>query len=459
MRFRRSSSIAARAWLIAATALVPLAADLGHAQSEDESADGRGRPRKRLKLSGEVKLNLRHSEEESFRLATVVPPDFLRPGETSLFLRTPDPGWSPEVSDVSVTADLTVSPAIKARVKVHALDLYNRNPTATGDRLFVRQAWARFGKRHDTLRPSPGSSLYLQFGLAPRFTKQVRRHLESYGLWGTAFGRLELMQLQLGGSIGKHLYFRAHAASRNPVFFRDPNALAGDNGTDRRVPGDNDPEFESGVPILYDTLPSDVNFDGAHELGAGLGLRLVDGDTRNGVDLLAWYFRGELQDAVPLRGTFYEGDLDLFTAAGQALPFRGDDKTERGVTVQARLGRVRLYGQYTDQDIAELGRRGFEVEAVYRAPLGGLFVSGDQPVLNWLQFAFRFSNIDNRFSMPAGFVAPSVGWDWRKYDFGVRLGIVRNMDLTVEYARHDMITARETIHPDEALLTLRIGLE
>jgi hypothetical protein len=67
----------------------------------------------------------------------------------------------------------------------------------------------------------------------------------------------------------------------------------------------------------------------------------------------------------------------------------------------------------------------------------------------------RASYIHNLFDLPAGSVEPSVGWDWRKYDFGFRLGIVRGLDLTVEYSRNEAITARGVLHPDEGLLTLR----
>jgi hypothetical protein len=45
-------------------------------------------------------------------------------------------------------------------------------------------------------------------------------------------------------------------------------------------------------------------------------------------------------------------------------------------------------------------------------------------------------------------------WDWRKYDFGFRLGVVRGLDLTAEYARNGTTTRKGVLHPDEGLLTL-----
>ena len=40
----------------------------------------------------------------------------------------------------------------------------------------------------------------------------------------------------------------------------------------------------------------------------------------------------------------------------------------------------------------------------------------------------------------------------------MRLGLLRDVDLTVEYSRHDMIVPTVgTLHPDEFLVTLRVG--
>ena len=86
-----------------------------------------------------------------------------------------------------------------------------------------------------------------------------------------------------------------------------------------------------------------------------------------------------------------------------------------------------------------------------------MFVSGDEPVLNWIEPVLRYSRIDNGFTMPADFVAPSVGLDRRKLDVGLRLGILRGVDLTVEWALHEMVTDQKTLRPHEGLLTLRVS--
>ena len=54
-------------------------------------------------------------------------------------------------------------------------------------------------------------------------------------------------------------------------------------------------------------------------------------------------------------------------------------------------------------------------------------------------------------------MAPSVAWDWTKLDLGVRVGILRNMELTLDYARNGAKARAGTIHPDEALVTLWVG--
>ncbi|MCC6132436.1 MAG: hypothetical protein IT186_21135, partial [Acidobacteria bacterium] len=53
------------------------------------------------------------------------------------------------------------------------------------------------------------------------------------------------------------------------------------------------------------------------------------------------------------------------------------------------------------------------------------------------------------------YVAPSFAWDWTKYDLGVRVGIIRGIDFTVEWARHEMRRLSGVSYPDEFLITLR----
>ncbi len=441
-------------WLAACMAATGPA--LARAQETEGTAAQSG---PRFKLGAEVKLNLRNSTFQEFKLSFPFPPSFIPAGEDGVYMRTPAAGTSFELQDVELSAVAEWTPSLKGRIVVHVLDLYNRNPTSSAERVVVREAWLLFGKRYDVLRSQDGTSLFVLLGKAPRFTKQLDRHLESYGLWGTAVGRFEQMQAQIGGSFGRSVYWRAHAANGNPLFMRDPNALAGDFGTPETVPGHVDPIYESGFPILYDTQAQDVRLGGNVELGGGLGVRFMDAAGRNGVDLLGWYFQRDMEDRARIHGSYYEGDLEMLRGAGIPLAYVGRRKEEHGANLQARLAGLRFFGQYVWQELAGLKREGFEVEVAYRFVLNGLFASGDSPVVNWIQPAVRYSSIDDTFAGPKTFVAPSFFWDWTKLDAGLRVGIVRGVDITVEYARNEMtlLTGRK-MHPDEGLATLRFAL-
>lgn len=409
-----------------------------------------------FRLAAEVKVNYRASRD--LRFAFNAPPV---PNGT-LALTTPAPHGSFEISNVALVAEGQITPDLSAKAEIHVLDLYNRNPTSSDDRVFVREAWLRFGRKFDVLRPIPETTVYVQAGIFPRASKQVNRRFENYGLWGTAVGRFEEVGVEAGGTFGSSVYWRASVTNGNPVFMRDPNAFAGDNGTpERRDFATADPVWGSGFPVFYDAKAQDANFRGNLQVGGALGFRFNWGDRgRDGVDVLGWYYRRQLETSARLRGTFYRGDIDLLNGldfpGGVSLPLSGDEKREAGVNVEARLAGFQLFAQYVSQRIAGLGRDGYEVEAAYRLPLNGLFVSGDQPVLNWIQPVVRYSTIDNDFAAP-GYAVPSATWDWKKLDFGFRLGIVRGVDLTAEYARHTATTARGDIHPDEFLTTLRVA--
>ena len=75
----------------------------------------------------------------------------------------------------------------------------------------------------------------------------------------------------------------------------------------------------------------------------------------------------------------------------------------------------------------------------------------------FVQPSMRYSQIDPDFRAPVGTPSPSFAWDWDKWDYGVRLGLVGRSDLTVEYARNRFIlgSGREAEN-DEWLITLRL---
>ena len=406
----------------------------------------------RFRLKGEVKLHFRDSQDIHVKVGQIQGVD--------IFEQTVDPGGSFEVSTVNLIGEGDLTEGLKAKVEIHFIDLYNRNPTSTADEVRVREAWLRFGKRIDGLKAFDGTSFYVQAGKAPRFAKQLTRRLESYGLWGTVVNRFEEIGVEAGGSLGKVLYWRAAGANGNPVFMRDPNALAGDNGTPDRVDLErlDESPYNSGFPILYDAQANDTHLGGRFQVGGGLGFRVVSGRRKEGtrrprlgVPPAARRPCGDRRDHLRWRPRRHRRHPPAFP------PFRRPRQDRGGRQRRGPLGALLLFGQYVYQDLAGLVRRGYEVEAGYRFPLNGLFAVGDQPWFNWIQPAVRVSRIDNDFTAPAGFPSPSFAWDWSKFDFGFRAGIVRNVDLTVEYARHDMRTKAKVVHPDELLVTLRAG--
>ena len=412
---------------------------------------------RRFRLGAEVKANFRHSADESFLDPFPFPPSFFPPGQNQIFERTVAPGTSLEVSNVAVIGEADFTPDIAARAEIHVLDLYSRNPTSSDDLIAVREAWIRFGKKFEALEAAPGTTVYALVGRAPRFTKQRLRRLESYGLWGTAVARFEENQIEAGGSAGKSVYWRAQVASPNPLFMRDTNALAGDNGTPQNVPGSVDPIYHSGFPIFYDAKPSDLNPTGKFQVGFGLGWRRPRAPGRVSLDVLGWYFHRTLADRVRIRGTFYGGDILLLKGVFFPLAYEGRNKSEYGLNAEAEYRGLRAFAQYIRQDIAKLDRHGFEVELAYVFDLPGLFASGDSPVVNWIQPVVRFSNITNDFVVNPQYPAPSAGWNWKKYDLGVRLGVVRGIDVTAEYSIHDVKTGGASVSPNELLVTVRAG--
>jgi len=413
-----------------------------------------------IKFFGEVNFNFRDSDFVEFRLNVPFPPSFWEEGDDAVYLRTVDPGSHFELSDVELGFLATLSDRWRGQVLVHVEDLYNRNPTSLDDRIFVRELWIEYGERDRRNRPLEPWAWYARVGKTPRFARQEVRRLESYGLWGTAVNRFEIPQVQLGVNLGASFYIRGQYGVAGPLFMRDPNALAGDNGTPERMPGDVNPKYNSGFPILYDARPKNFSLDGETEYGGGLGWRWAKDDGTSSIDAMAWYFSRTLEDsdeAPEIEGTFYQGDIELLRGAGLPLPFEGDEKWEAGLNVEWRLGHWVGFAQFVTQEIAALERQGLEIETAFHIPLAPLFAAWDTPVLNWIRPAVRYSRIDNDFWVWGPFITPSMFWDWQKLDVGLRLGIVRSSDLTIEYTYNDAkLGDGSAIHPNEWLVTWRV---
>ena len=408
----------------------------------------------------EAKAHYRDSESFRFPSPFPFPPEFLPPGARQGFLETVDAGQHFELSVLTLRLDASWGDAIAAHAKVDFIDLYDRNPTSSDKKIDVDELWLRFGS--DPAALPAGFGLYAKVGKFAHFERQDDRHLESYGLVSTAFNRFEDQGLEVGADFGRHLYLRLSATQGNPLFFRDPNALAGDNGTPELDPQANphpDPALKSGLPILYDAEVEDLDVDGDLERGAGLGLRFGDRDEGRAFDLLAWGYQRKLAARVALEGTFYGGDLDLLNGPDDvaSLPISGDDKREAGANLRLYLQGFSLFGQYVAQEVAGMDRTGWEAEIAWRFDLPLAWATGGRQLFPSIQPAVRYSYLKPEFAGGSPrYPAPSVRWEWVKLDYGIRLGIVEGVDLTLEFADNEMTLANgREVSNDELLTTLR----
>ena len=401
----------------------------------------------------ELRANYRDSNEARFPLRFPFPASFLPAGQTIGFEQTVDPGRHAELSVAQVRLDANYGSIFAAHAQLHAQDKYRRNPTSEDKKFDADELWIRIGPKPDFLERPQRSSIFLQMGKFPKMERQPIRLLESYGLAATAFNRFEDVGFMTGGSVGRNLYWRVQATSGNPLYFRDPNALAGDNGIKELLQPNPDPRLKSGFPILYNTETEGYALDTGHlQLGEAIGFRWQNGAQTFGYDAIAFHYRRKLSDAenAPLTGTFYGVDIDLLEGPlDRGITLKGDRKEETGARVYTEWHGLTSTIQFTKQTIAGLHRQGEEVEAGYQIPLGNRWVPSIQPTARW-------SALQNSFKGdPTAFPAPSIWWNWIKVDYGVRIGLPRGSDVTIEHARHNIASPRK-IHPDETLVTLRI---
>ena len=408
----------------------------------------------------EAKAHFRDSEHFRQRNPFDFPPEFLPPGQEFGFLETVNEGTHIEVSTLTLFLDAAWGENLAAHGKLDFIDLYDRNPTSSDRQFDVDELWIRFGS--DPGSVPEGFGLSAKVGKFPHFERQNDRHLESYGLVSTAFNRMEDMGLELAADLGRHVYLRGSVTQGNPLFLRDVNALAGDNGNpdnDPRVHPFPDPELKNGFPILYDAEVEDLDVDGDLELGGGVGFRFGEEDGGAAVDVLVWAYRRQLAETVDLHGTFYGGDLDLLDGPFPpfGLPISGDDKEEVGANLRFGWGGLSLFGQYVDQEVAGMDRTGYEIEAAWAFELPLAWAVGGRQLFPAIQPALRYSFLDPDFDGPSPkFPAPSMRWEWVKVDYGVRLTIVQGVDLTAEFADNTMTLANgNEISADELLVTLR----
>ena len=412
-------------------------------------------PGPHLKWGVEVKAGYRDSED--FVFSFPFRPADGQPAQT-LTMQTVDPEGNLEVPAATLFLDAEWGEALLGHLKVDMIDLYDRNPTSTDHKVDVDEAWIRFGRESEPGRLPERSGCYVKVGKLPKFERQDDRHLESYGLVSTAFNRFEDLGVEVGIDLGRYVYVKGSYTRGNPVFLRDPNALAGDNGTAARFDVPPHPALNSGVPIIYDAEVEEAGSGGNEESGAGLGLRISNEDGSRRAELLAYGYQRTLADRVEMEGSLYGGDLDLLDAPFGTFPGLADrDKTEVGGNLWLYVDGLSFFGQYVDQEIAGLGRKGYEGEIAWRFELP-LFASlAGQQLFPSIAPSFRYSKLDPDFvnPPPGRTPAPSFAWEWEKTDAGLRIGIVPGTDLTVEHSHNRFLTARGWKTVDELLTTLR----
>ncbi len=437
--------------------VVPMLTVLGASHLHGDSG---GDERKRFEFGFEVKGHYRDTD------AVVLPTSFADPFNptTPVMLTSVDPGDHFELSVVTLFFDARFGRNRRHQfhVKIDTIDLHDRNPTSEGSPINVDEAWVRFGREMESGDPFEGAGSYLKAGKFPHFERQDDRHLESYGLISTAFNRMEDIGLETGWRLGRHFYGRVSVTQGNPVFFRDPTALAGDNGDDRLLQGEETPRGD-GLAILYDFETDEVDLNGRDpEVGLGLGLRFGDEAGARAADVLVWGYRRDLDQTVSISNSFYGGDLDLLRgplsnsiSAPFSFAVTNDEKREFGANLWLYLGGFSFFGQYVDQELAGLDRTGFEAEVAWQIELPLMGSIGGRQLFPVIAPAIRYSKLEPDFAIPNPSPSPSFAWEWEKIDIGLRATIIEGVDLTLEYAINEFIRGGKPVNNDEALATVR----
>jgi len=437
--------------LVLLTFLLAAALALGPAPAEGEVD---------VRWSYELKTRFRASDDAAFRLNFPFRPDQIPAGQSGVYLRNVDSDDSIEL--VTGTVGLDVEWASGALgVRLDAVDLDDRNPTSSAEAFDVDEAWVRLGRETETAVPPDGLGGYAKIGKFPRFERQDDRHLESYGLATTTFNRLEDVGVEVGFDLGRYFFIKGSFTQGNPVFMRDPNALAGDNGTPEFQRPNPEPEFESGIVFPYDADVHEVDFEHP-ETAIGLGFRVTDSVGNRGGELILWGAQRDLAETVEIDGSFYGGDLDLLRGPNNLFEFAitDDRKEEVGASFWLYLDSFSLFALFVDQELAGLDRQASEIEVAWRFELSPRWAIRGSQVLPSIAPAVRYSTLDPDFPAPPITPTPSFTWPWEKWDYGIRLGLFDRTDLTFEYTDNTFTLASgRDVGLDELLLTLRLRFD
>ncbi|MCB1052659.1 MAG: hypothetical protein H6510_13340 [Acidobacteria bacterium] len=421
-------------------------------------------PDPKWRFSLEWDSHYRHSEENAYAIPFRFPDGFLPPGETTGFLETADAGNHVEVSRITLFADYDIQSNWRVHAKFDVIDLYDRNPTSSDHQVDVDEIWLRWGQEWDPEQVPTGRTFYAKLGKFGKFERQDDRHLVSYGLMATAFNRFEDGGLELGMDWGQYFYAKASYTVGNPVFFRDPNALAADNGSPDRDPFLHpypDPPIKSGVVLLYDAELEEIKFDSRSEWGVAIGTRLGNALGYRTANILLYHYQRKLREAVNMGGSFYSGDLDLLRGVEElglvnGLPLKNEDKSETGANVWFTFDEGSLFAQYVDSDIAGLKRSGYEIEAAWVFKLPLVWAFQNRQLFSQITPVVRYSHLDCDFvGNGAIYPAPSVWWDWKKLDYGLVVQLHHRWALFIEMTDNRFFRSGKWETNNEFLATAR----
>lgn len=397
----------------------------------------------------EAKVNYRDSEANQWPINFDFDDGALPIGPNLAFLETVDEDAHVEISNIAFIWNWAWTEKLKLFAKIDAVDLYERNPTSSDFDVSIDRLILRYGNKYTQGKLPENTDFYIQFGKFGKFERQEDRHTESYGMVSTAFNRVEDSGFELGIDGISGWYAKLSYTSGNPVFIRDPNALAGDHGVVQ-------PEFNVGVPILYDAEVEGLDLSETPETGVALGYRWVSASGDKRINLMAFQYQREMADSIELHGTFYGADLDILDVTevvpGLGLATSHQDKDESGFNIWWYGENSSLFAQYVNQDIAGLERDGWEVELAYAFTIDGEF--GEALKLRRIVPVVRYSELTTDFGGPAFYPSPSLWWDWTKTDIGFTLDFKNNLSLTSEYAITEFVRAGKKENNNELLLTL-----
>lgn len=393
-------------------------------------------------LRVDTKLNYRISNENRY-------PNAFPPGSAH---ETVEAGDHLELSDIAVFGKWQMTEEWQMVAKINFIDLYERNPTSSDHKVDLDNFFIRYGTKH-TNDPLPETmDFYGQFGKFGKFERQEDRHLESYGLVSTAFNRLEDSGFEFGLDSPSGFYGKLSYTTGNPYFFRDPNALAGDNGVFEHP----DKNIKSGLPIFYDAEVENMDLSNEPETGTALGYRWLNTEGNNRLNLMVFNYRRDMADEADMHGSAYGGDLDMFSVTTHEvpqltsdirLPSNGKKKDENGLNIWWYYNDFAVFAQYVTQNAAGLKRSGEEIELSY--------AFNNIPGIVGITPVIRYSKLTPDFNATSLYPSPSASWEWTKYDMGFNVDFTESIRVTVEYAQNEFIRERARENNNEALVTLR----